>query len=69
METSFSIDYLGPNAAREMMRKHPAECLLFGTDSPWKDQAVSLQALRDLDLGPSLEAAVLSQNAERLLTG
>jgi predicted TIM-barrel fold metal-dependent hydrolase len=50
-----------------MLRAHPAEYVLFGTDSPWDDQTVALQRLRSLDLGRELEDAILSTNASRLL--
>ena len=33
--------------ARDLLHKHPEEYILFGSDSPWEDQTVALQQLRD----------------------
>lgn len=67
MEISYSLHILGKQRSREMLLKHPRDYVLFGTDSPWQDQATALQQLRDLDLGPEWEQAVLADNAARLL--
>ncbi|MFW6161303.1 MAG: amidohydrolase family protein [Planctomycetota bacterium] len=67
MECSFSFDWIPPESARELLLAHPKEYLLFGSDSPWGDQARQLEQLRALDLGPEREAAMLWENAERLL--
>ena len=67
MEVSFSIPYLGSKRAREMMLRHPADCLLFGTDSPWAGQKETLDSLRVLDLGAEREKKILFDNAGRLL--
>jgi len=67
MEISFSLEVLPRAAARALLLEHPAEYLLFGTDSPWQDQAAALALVRGLDLGAEREAALLERNAERLL--
>lgn len=67
IETSLSMEDLGPAASREMFMSHPKEYLLFGTDSPWGDQAVSLSALRGLDLPEETLAHMLWSNAAGLL--
>jgi len=41
--------------------------ILFGTDSPWQDQAADLAEIRSLGLTPDEQAAVLGGNAARLL--
>lgn len=50
-----------------MILAHPADYLLFGTDSPWGDLAEELARWRTLELPPDLLAAALGGNAERLL--
>ncbi len=67
MEISLSIELLGRERAREMLLRHPADHILFGTDSPWTDQATTLALARALDLGPERESALLGDNARRLL--
>ena len=49
------------------VRLFGADRLLFGTDSPWADQAQSLAWLRALPLAEPERAAILGGNAQRLL--
>jgi predicted TIM-barrel fold metal-dependent hydrolase len=67
MDVSLSLDLLGRDRARAMLLAHPADRVLFGTDSPWGSQAGTLEAVRRLDLGEALERAILGENAARLL--
>ena len=69
MDISLSLDLLGRERARAMILAHPAERVLFGTDSPWASQAETLQSLRALALGEQREAAILGKNARALLDG
>ena len=66
MEISFSLEHLGEKA-REMMRAHHADYILFGTDSPWTGQKQSIEAVRALNLGEEHEHKIFHANAERLL--
>lgn len=43
------------------------ERILFGTDSPWTDQAESIDFIRSLDLLPDQTNAILGENAKKLL--
>jgi hypothetical protein len=67
MDVSLSLELLGPTRARDMILGHPAERMLFGTDSPWASQAETLRLVRALELGPEREALLLWKNARRLL--
>ncbi len=67
MEISFALEYLDRAPVREILIKHPKEYILFGTDSPWTDQSISLELFRSLKLGEEIETAVLRDNAERLI--
>jgi predicted TIM-barrel fold metal-dependent hydrolase len=67
MDISVSIDLLGRERARAMILAHPADRVLFGTDSPWGSQSETLRSLRALDLGEEREQAILWKNAEALL--
>ena len=68
MELSMSLEYLEPEVARNMILAHPADYLLFGTDSPWTSQPNTLNLLRQLKLGAKLENLICRQNAARLLS-
>jgi predicted TIM-barrel fold metal-dependent hydrolase len=67
MEISFAMEDLGPERSREMIMAHPEGYILFGTDSPWKDQAETLSLLKNLDLPNERLARILVGNALSLL--
>ncbi len=50
-----------------MVRRHGAERILFGTDSPWSGQRQMVEAIRDSGLDPEEQEAVLWGNAAGLL--
>ena len=45
-----------------------ADRLLFGTDSPWEDQAAEVARIRSLPIPEHEKTAILGGNAEKLLT-
>ncbi len=67
MEMSFALEELGPARAREMILGHPEGYLLFGTDSPWTDQAGTLTLLENLQLPEKKLKPILADNALSLL--
>lgn len=67
MEISFALTYLSSEQALRMFNNHPADHLLFGSDSPWEDQSAALKRLRQLPLSQKLLDAILGTNAEELL--
>lgn len=67
MEISLAMEDLGDAASREMLLSHPAEYLLFGTDSPWSDQATTLSRLKGLCLPQERLSRMVCRNAADLL--
>ncbi|MCD4830659.1 MAG: amidohydrolase family protein [Anaerohalosphaeraceae bacterium] len=67
MELSFAFGYLPKERIKKILTTHPADFLLFGTDSPWMSQQETLNAVKELGLGTELEEKILHKNAERLL--
>jgi predicted TIM-barrel fold metal-dependent hydrolase len=67
MEISYALDMLDREKARRIILNHPKEFVLFGTDSPWTDQARTLALLKGLDLGQEREDLILRENALDLL--
>lgn len=67
MELSFSVQALPEARVRAMLRAHPSEFVLFGTDSPWTDQKETVEGITRLALPEALEEAILFNNAARLL--
>lgn len=50
-----------------MVRTFGAERILFGTDSPWSDQAQGVRTIRQLPLSETEKNAILGGNAQKLL--
>lgn len=67
MDIAFALESLPPDEARKLLMSHPAEYLLFGTDSPWQDQREALARVRAVGLDAERERAMLETNADRLL--
>ncbi len=67
METSFAMEDLGLERAREMIMSHPDGYVLFGTDSPWTDQAHTLGFFNKMSLPPQELGQILAGNALGLL--
>lgn len=67
LDTSYSHDDLGSTAMTELITVHGVGRILFGTDSPWKDQAAEVAAIRALPLSDDAITAILGGNAQRLL--
>ncbi len=67
MDISFALDFLPPAQARNIIISHPADFLLFGSDSPWTGQRATLDLLSRLDLKTELQNKILGGNASRLL--
>ena len=50
-----------------MIMEHPADRILFGTDSPWACQDEVAGMLKGLDLGEELEKRIFRDNGLKLL--
>ena len=68
-ETSFSLGWMNPDEVMGIISAHGVERVLFGTDSPWADQAEELRLLDRLPLADDQKAAILGGNAISLLAG
>ena len=67
IDISMAEVYYPPEAIRPLILAHDPDKILFGTDSPWVDQARSIAGVRSMQLGVELENKILGGNAERLL--
>ena len=67
MEISFALDFLDQIRLRDLIENHPQEYILFGTDSPWADQATTLKMLKKLGLPNDLFERIVRENAKSLL--
>jgi predicted TIM-barrel fold metal-dependent hydrolase len=66
LETSYALGQGEDEAVRAVWSKHSPDRVLFGTDTPWRDQAVELAAWTDF-LPEAARGQVLHENAARLL--
>ena len=67
LDTSSSLPFISPSLAETIIHRHGAGRILFGTDYPLTDQATELQRLNRLSLNETEKAAILYQNAAKLL--
>ncbi|MCD7846375.1 MAG: amidohydrolase family protein [Oscillospiraceae bacterium] len=67
LDVSMARVYYAPEACKKAILNHDPDKLLFGTDSPWDNQAGAIQAIRDMELGEELTEKILGGNAQRLL--
>lgn len=67
METSFSVEYLGVDRVGQMLIEHPADYILFGTDSPWTDQGATIASHKKISLPVAIERKYFYENALRIL--
>lgn len=65
-DTSYSLIDLGIEPMLGLIEGHGAHRVLFGTDSPWTDQAAELHRISDLPLSADDRAAILGENARQL---
>jgi predicted TIM-barrel fold metal-dependent hydrolase len=69
LETSWppTVAGLDPDRIRDIIRRHGADRVVFGSDWPMADPAAELAALRALGLGAEVEAGITGGNLARLL--
>ena len=67
MDTAVISDYIDINLCREIIKKHGADKILFGSDSPWETPLHTLEYLRSLNLGSEAEEKIMYKNAKSLL--
>lgn len=67
LETSFAIPYCGAEVARRLLMAHPADYILFGTDSPWAGQAEEVARIKSWKLPADRQQKLFYDNARRLL--
>ena len=67
MDTAVINGYIDNDLCRAIIKKHGADKILFGSDSPWETPAHTLEFLRTLNLGAEAEEKIIYKNAKTLL--
>lgn len=58
---------LDPGKFVRLVKRHGAEHVLFGTDSPWADQEYSVRMIQNIGLTNDEKNMILGENAKKLL--
>jgi predicted TIM-barrel fold metal-dependent hydrolase len=66
-ETSFTIGDLPDEKILELTHIHGEDKIVFGTDSPWRDQAESVEEMNALLISDEAREKIFHKNAEKLL--
>ncbi len=67
LDTAYIRQFIDPQLAKEIIRAHGAERILFGSDSPWENPADTLDFLKSLDLTETELSLITHENAQRIL--
>ncbi|MCK4982135.1 MAG: amidohydrolase family protein [Victivallaceae bacterium] len=67
LDLAFTLGRITDEQLVRIIRKHGAERVLFGTDSPWCDQEKTLKHFRNLPLTDKEKDLILGLNAAPLL--
>ena len=67
LDTSYTLGWIEDEQAIRIITEHGYEKILFGTDSPWTDQAEEIDKLLNLGLDKKMEDAILGGNAKSIL--
>jgi len=66
LDTSYTIGYIDENSLQTILTRHSPDRVLFGTDSPWKDQQVEVSLINSLDISSEFKKQILGKNAQSL---
>ena len=67
LETSMTLGRCAPAVLERILRKHPPELLLFGTDAPWADQAAEVEKFFALPMAEEALRRAAWENAVRFV--
>ncbi|MDD4160341.1 MAG: amidohydrolase family protein [Synergistaceae bacterium] len=68
MDTAYCADpWLDRGLLREIIKKHGAERILFGSDYPWHLPSMEISLIRSLDISEEEKEMILGGNARQLL--
>ncbi|MFH1007712.1 MAG: amidohydrolase family protein [Candidatus Latescibacterota bacterium] len=67
LDTCYTVGFLETKRITRIMERHGFERILFGTDSPWKDQKEEIDHIARLAIPDEAKCQILGGNAARLL--
>ena len=66
-DTSLAVAYLDDERMCDMIHRHGAHKVLFGSDCPWMSAQVGIEKIARMDLTEEERELILHKNAERIL--
>lgn len=67
LDTAFIAGYLEDEMFLKIWEKHDKDKILFATDSPWSNVTRGMESIQSLPLDEHSKAAILGENAKKLL--
>lgn len=67
LDLGYTAGLIPPEKMANMIRRHGVDRVLFGTDSPWRDQKSDLDFIRALPLDETELEMILGRNAANIL--
>ncbi len=67
LDTAFILPFLSESRIVEIIRKHGADKIIFGTDSPWGNQKDDLEKFKKLPLTAEEQRLIFYDNAKKIL--
>ena len=67
LDTSMGFEYFSSEQFLRIVEKHGADKILFASDSPWSNAKSEIDTLKSLPLPKKDIAAILGENAKRIL--
>ncbi len=68
MDTAFIADFIDKKLCEKIIKKHGADKILFGSDSPWENPAHTLEFINSLDISDKDKEKIKYRNAENLFS-
>ena len=65
-DTALGYNYLSKETAENIIKKHGADKILFGSDSPWHSPKMERDFINSLDISDTSKAKIFEENAEKL---
>ena len=66
-DTSFILKETGKDKFTALIKKHGADKMLFGTDTPWHNASMELRLINSLDISDDDKQKIFYKNAKKLL--
>lgn len=65
-DTALGSGIISKNAAKEIIKKHGADKILFGSDSPWHSPEIEKNFIESLEIDDTELSLIFEENAEKL---